>query len=467
MRFTLTLRDHHRSQLESCLFRYSDREGAAYLVCGVARIPQDPWTGSGNWRLFVRDVVPVNEIVSQSATHVTWKTDDYIRLVADCEREGNTLLIAHNHVTAVDCFSEIDDENEKRLFPYALDKLGDDAIVGSVLMRADRSLTARVWMDNPLRSEKVELISTIGKTWHFESSCAKERGRETLHRQELALGPKFNDTLSDLRIGIVGCGATGSAAAMLLARLGVGSIVLFDADIVDVTNLHRLHGATQSDADAGRKKAEVLRDAIAALGLGCKLRVVTEFVESDGARDSLRSCDIIFACTDDHLGRAVLNRLAYFYLIPVIDVGVVLRLHDNSRVLSHVDGRVTVLQPDTPCLLCREVLNPRKIAGDAARRGDPQAYERLKAEGYIIGGGEPSPAVITFTTETASMGVTELIQRLTQFRGEKGNANQRHRHFLDGEDSTGGDASQAACRICGRSNQWGRGDCEPFLEMSL
>lgn len=467
MRFTLTLRDHHRTQLESFLFRHSNREAAAYLVCGLARIPQDPWTGSGSRRLLVRDVIPVNEIVSQSATHVTWKTDDYVRLAAQCEREGNTLLIAHNHVAAVDWFSEIDDKNEKRLFPYALDKLGDGAIVGSVLMRGDRSLAARVWMDAPLRSQRVDLISTIGDTWRVESLSAKEHHRETLHRQELALGRAFNDTLGGLRIGIVGCGATGSAAAMLLARLGVGYIVLFDADIVDVTNLHRLHGATQTDADAGRKKAEVLRDAIAALGLGCKVRAVTQFVESDDARDSLRSCDIIFSCTDDHLGRAVLNRLAYFYLIPVIDVGVVLRLHDNTRMLSHVDGRVTVLQPDAPCLLCREVLNPRKIAGDAARRGDPEAYERLKAEGYIIGGGEPSPAVITFTTETASMGVTELIQRLTQFRGENGHANQRHRHFLDGEDSTGGSAAQSACRICGRTNHWGRGDCEPFLEMSL
>src|SRR3712207_6906598 len=46
--------------------------------------------------------------------------------------------------------------------------------------------------------------------------------------------------LRKLRIGIVGCGGTGSAVAMLLARLGVGQLALFDNDIVDQTNLNRL-----------------------------------------------------------------------------------------------------------------------------------------------------------------------------------------------------------------------------------
>jgi hypothetical protein len=273
--------------------------------------------------------------------------------------------------------------------------------------------------------------------------------------------------MSGLRIGIVGCGATGSAAAMLLARLGTGHLLLLDADIVDVTNLNRLHGASQSDADAGRKKVEVLRDAIAGLALGCKVRTSAHFVEELEVRDGLRSCDLIFSCTDDHLGRAVLNRLAYFYLIPVIDIGVSIHPHKTRTGFSHADGRVTVLQPGASCLFCRQVLSPARIQADGIRRTDPETYERLKAEGYIIGAGNPSPAVITFTTEIASIAVNELIQRLTEFRGKGGQANQRYRHFLESDESTTGDETRQNCRVCGSKKRWARGDHEPFLEMTL
>jgi molybdopterin/thiamine biosynthesis adenylyltransferase len=44
-------------------------------------------------------------------------------------------------------------------------------------------------------------------------------------RQALAFGQALNQDLVALRVGVIGCGGTGSAVAMLLARLGVGQIV--------------------------------------------------------------------------------------------------------------------------------------------------------------------------------------------------------------------------------------------------
>ncbi len=466
MRYTLTIRGSQREQLEHILLRDDGREGAAYLLCGRADIVADPWTGSGARRFFVREVLPVAEVVSSSATDVTWRTADYVRLTARCEQEGLAIFIAHSHPKGSDQFSEVDDANEARLFPYALDKLGDVAIVGSILMRYDKSLIGRVWLGEPIRNAKLDSIFTIGGRWILEGQQTSTL-RATLDRQARALGSRFNDSVNRLRIGVIGCGATGSAAAVLLARLGVGKLVLFDADHVDVTNLHRLHGAGQSDADAGRNKADVLCDTIAALGLGCNVRSLQSFVEQDETRDAIRSCDVILSCTDDHFGRAVLSRVAYFYLIPVIDVGVILHLRKDQTGLSHVEGRATVMQPGTPCLFCREVITPEGVRADQTRRRDPEQYERLKAEGYIVGGGDPSPAVITFTTETASIGVTELIQRLTHFRGADGNADQRFRHFLDGEDSKAGRPSLPTCRVCGSDRYWAMGDLDPFLDMSL
>lgn len=52
------------------------------------------------------------------------------------------------------------------------------------------------------------------------------------------------------------------------------------------------------------------------------------------------------------------------------------------------------------------------------RREAPEDYERQKREAYVRGGQNPAPAVVTFTTETAALAVNELLQGLTDYRGE-------------------------------------------------
>ncbi|EME68053.1 dinucleotide-utilizing enzyme possibly involved in molybdopterin or thiamin biosynthesis, partial [Paramagnetospirillum caucaseum] len=108
---------------------------------------------------------------------------------------------------------------------------------------------------------------------------------EAFARQALAFGEALNGDLRRLRVGVVGCGGTGSAVAMLLARLGVGQIALFDEDVVERTNLNRLHGARQSDADAMRPKVQAVAASIADMGLGVRaMRSARRMRGFDGAK---------------------------------------------------------------------------------------------------------------------------------------------------------------------------------------
>src|SRR2546430_16915144 len=72
------------------------------------------------------------------------------------------------------------------------------------------------------------------------------------------IGAEGQRRLAIARVAIVGCGATGSALASLLARAGVGTIRIIDRDYVEPSNLQRQSLFDESDA------AESLPKAIAA-----------------------------------------------------------------------------------------------------------------------------------------------------------------------------------------------------------
>jgi molybdopterin/thiamine biosynthesis adenylyltransferase len=304
----------------------------------------------------------------------------------------------------------------------------------------------------------------VGRHLSLHAEALNHGDDATLARQALAFGAFTNARLKAMRVGVVGCGGTGSATAMLLARLGVGHLVIFDEDLVEVTNLNRLHGARRADADGMRSKVDVVAREIAELGLGCRVVAIRRWVGDAACRDALKSCDVIFGCTDDNDGRLLLNRLAYFYLIPVIDMGLAIEIKPVVGGTRELSGRVTVLAPGGSCLLCRQIVDPTVAREEDLKRRNPSEYERRKREAYVRGGGDPAPAVVTFTTATACMAVDELLQALTNFRDSSGWAWQRVRRFDLMRDRSPGAPLNEDCPICVEPTYWGRGDAEPFLD---
>ena len=53
------------------------------------------------------------------------------------------------------------------------------------------------------------------------------------------LGSEQLEALRAARVGIAGAGGLGSNAALMLARSGIGNLVLVDDDVVDASNLNR------------------------------------------------------------------------------------------------------------------------------------------------------------------------------------------------------------------------------------
>ncbi len=458
-----TLQEGHLQELRELVLPADGKEGAAYMLWGRSAIGCDPWDRNERQRFTSYAVrpVPPEDRISASHEHVTWSTESFVRLLREAKAEGLVAGIVHSHPGGAPRFSKQDNSNEADLARLARNRNRGDGVVASLLVTGAGELAARLWPD-PQGPVAATTVRVVGRQLLFHGASTRA-GLEAFARQDLLFGDDMTRRLRDLRVGVVGCGGTGSPTAGMLARLGVGHLVLFDDDRIDITSLNRVHGSRRADADAERPKVEVLEREILAMGLDTRVVPLKGWIGDPAHRDALKSCDVIFGCTDDHDGRLLLNRLACFYLIPVIDMGLAITPAAPGRALE-ISGRVTVLTPGMPCLLCRGVVDPVLARDEDLRRKNPEEHARRKEEAYVRGGGDPAPSVVTFTTATACMAIDELLQGLTNFRGSEGWLGQRSRRFDRGLDFKPGATRDLHCPICVDRSYWGRADVTPFLD---
>ena len=464
---SMVLQEEHLKYLQESLIRADGRERAAYVLCGEVVVESDPWDSQQRRKYLSYEIlaVPEDEIVSSSDRHITWKTNSFVRALKLAQTRGMTVALVHSHPGGIAAFSEQDDRNEPDLAQLAQNRNGPQTKLPSVIITDSGELVGRLWMSQQ-ESIPLQLICVVGKAikLHY-TGRGQDIPSSVFQRQSLAFGEALTQDLSTLRVGVVGCGGTGSAVAMLLPKMGVRLIALFDRDVVEESNLNRLHGATREDAETKRPKVVAVARSLSELGLGVQVKSYQSWIADRDCRDALKSCDIIFGCTDDHAGRLLLNRFAYYYLAPVFDVGLAIEVSPTEPPeIKALDGRVTVLAPSHTCLLCREVINPVVARDEALKRNAPAEYERRKAEAYVLGEGNPSPAVVLFTTDVAIMAIEELVHRLQGFRGENGATAQRVRKFHLMTDRKQAADFKSHCSICGTADCWGKGDIVPFLD---
>ncbi len=438
-----------------------ENEAGAWALFSTASIKRDPVTSRARRRFILVEIVPfgARDIVSSSPKHLTVKTASFISIL---KRSGDSDLMPgflHGHPSGYAAFSTRDDENESALSLAAKNRNGVEGEFVSLLALPGEQLMARVWNEaNTVHPAPVTITGPLLRLMGRPRD-RKKTGHD-LDRQTRVFGEEFNEALSGLRVLIVGAGGTGSPLAIMLARAGLRQPLIIDPDVVEETNLHRLHGSIAGDI--GCPKADVLANHINSLGLGTDVIGIQGNILDPAHRDLMSSVDLIFCCTDDHAGRLLLNRFAYFYEIPVIDIGLAIEKSDTR--IRDMTGRVSLLYPGAACLLCRNIVDPVRAREEDLSQRDPEAYAKQQEEGYIVGGGDPEPAFISMTTSVATMAIEEMIQMLVEFRHQDRPLTQRLRRFQVPEDRRTGARIDPECPICGEFNSWGAGDVTPFLD---
>src|SRR5258707_14014896 len=113
------------------------------------------------------------------------------------------------------------------------------------------------------------------------------------------IGPEGQHRLGKAHVSIVGCGATGAAAASLLARAGVGTLTLIDRDFVEPSNLQRQVLFDEADALQSLPKAEAALRKIAQFNSRISVRTHIADLVPDNIADLLAGSQLILDSTDN------------------------------------------------------------------------------------------------------------------------------------------------------------------------
>jgi adenylyltransferase/sulfurtransferase len=163
------------------------------------------------------------------------------------------------------------------------------------------------------------------------------------------IGEEGQKKLALARVVVVGCGATGSAVASLLARSGVGTLRILDRDYVEPSNLQRQSLFDEYDARESLPKAVAAARQIARFNSQIVVEPHVADLIPTNVENLLGGADLILDGTDNFETRylvndyAVKNSVAWIYAAAVGSYAVTLN----------------ILPGETACLACVFPAPPR------------------------------------------------------------------------------------------------------------
>lgn len=156
------------------------------------------------------------------------------------------------------------------------------------------------------------------------------------------IGEQGQEKLLRARIAIVGCGATGSALAGLLARAGVGFLRIIDRDYVEASNLQRQSLFEETDATESIPKAIAAARRIEAFNSQIEVEPHVDDLTPENAERLLSGVDLILDGTDNFETRYLINDIAIHGSIPWI----------YTAAVGSYGVAMNILPGETACLSC-------------------------------------------------------------------------------------------------------------------
>ncbi|MBB6144046.1 adenylyltransferase/sulfurtransferase [Silvibacterium bohemicum] len=259
---------------------------------------------------------------------------------------------------------------------------------------------------------------------------------ERYSRQVLfsGIGEAGQEKLAAAHVALVGCGATGAAAASLLARAGIGALTLIDRDFVEESNLQRQVLFDEADVRDALPKAEAARRKIALFNSEVKVYAHVADLTPGNIHALLAGSTLVLDATDNFETRYLLNDYAVEQNKPWI----------YSAAVGAYAVTMNILPGETSCLAC---IFPEPPTG---------AVETCDTAGILN-------SAVNFA---ASLAVTETMKYVA------GNRSGLRRTLLSYDlwnnewSEVSAAAPRAGCQVCGeRDFRHLRGEGRPHITL--
>jgi len=153
------------------------------------------------------------------------------------------------------------------------------------------------------------------------------------------IGKKGQGMLKKAAAVVVGVGAIGTSAAELLARAGIGNLVLIDNEKVELSNLHRQ--TLFDEKDIGSFKVDAAERRLKKINSKIKIMIYNKRLSSNNINKMVDYKNIILDCTDNLGTRFLVNEFAVKNKVPWIYAAAI-----RTR------GTVFNVMPGKACLRC-------------------------------------------------------------------------------------------------------------------
>jgi adenylyltransferase/sulfurtransferase len=142
---------------------------------------------------------------------------------------------------------------------------------------------------------------------------------------------------------VVGAGGgLGSAACLYLASAGVGTLMLVDGDVIELSNLQRqvLH----PEARVGQKKVWSAKETLQAINPHIQVMAFDCYADENFLQNWVPKADVVLVCSDSFSCRQLVNRACLHWGKPLVNASCI-RFEGQA---STFDFR----QKDSPCYHC-------------------------------------------------------------------------------------------------------------------
>ncbi|HMG36253.1 MAG TPA: ThiF family adenylyltransferase [Blastocatellia bacterium] len=156
------------------------------------------------------------------------------------------------------------------------------------------------------------------------------------------IGEEGQERLANSRVVIVGCGALGAVHAEMLARAGVGTLVLVDRDFVEPSNLQRQLMYDEHDALERLPKSIAAARHLAQINSSITVEPLVADLNFENAEEVMSGADLILDGTDNFETRFLINDVAVKQRVPWI----------YGAAVGSYGITMTIVPSETPCLAC-------------------------------------------------------------------------------------------------------------------